>query len=135
MDEMVKVYRDVRDNLSVERKIYKQVEANSKDLMARLSIGLRDKADELGVDTFNTQYGTAYRNLKKSYRVGNWDLILDFIKRTGNYQMLEKRIGKIATGEIHQALQEVPPGVEFSTEVEFTVRKPSAKKGASGNEQ
>jgi hypothetical protein len=134
VDEMVKVYRDVRDNLSVDRKIFKQKEANAKDLMARISMSLRDKADELGVDTFATPFGTAYRNVKKFYRVGNWDSIVDFIKQTGNFQMLEKRVAKNATAEIHQAMGEVPPGIEYSVEVEFAVRKPAAKKGALGNE-
>jgi hypothetical protein len=135
IDEMVKIYRDVRDELSVERKAFKQKEANSKDLMARISMALRDKADELGVDTFNTPFGTAYRNVKKFYRVGNWDKIIDFIKQTGNFQMLEKRVAKNATAEIHDALGEVPPGIDFSVEVEFAVRKPTAKKGAVSNEQ
>lgn len=135
VDEMVKIYRDVRDNLSTERKAFKQKEANAKDLMERISMALREKADQLGVDTFNTQYGTAYRNVKHTYRVGSWDVIMDFIRQTGNYQMLEKRVAKNATKEIHEAMGEVPPGIEYHVEVEFAVRKPATKRGASSNEQ
>jgi len=128
VNELVKIYRDVRDNLSVERKIFKQKESNAKDLLARISMAIKNVADGLGVDSFNTDYGTAYRNLKTRYRVGNWDLIMDFIRQTGNYQMLEKRVAKNATKEIHEAMGEVPPGIEYSAEVEFAVRKPTARR-------
>lgn len=134
IDEMVKIYRDVRDELSAQRKTFKQQEANAKDLMARISMALRDQADSLGVDTFNTQFGTAYRNIKTRYRVGNWDKIIEFIRQTGNFQMLEKRVAKNATAEIHEAMGGVPPGIDFSVEVEFAVRKPAAKRGVVSDE-
>lgn len=128
VNDLVMLYRDKRDELSEARKLFKQKEANVKDLLARISMALRDLGDQLGVDSFATPYGTAFRTVKTYYRVGNWDQILGFIQQTGNYQMLEKRVAKNATKEIHDALGEVPPGVEYSAEIEFSVRKPTARK-------
>src|SRR5574337_1245676 len=98
--------------------------------MEKISMWLRDKGDELGVDSFKTQYGTAYRSIKTSYRVGNWDEFVGWIRDTGNFQCLEKRVAKLATKEIHDESGVVPPGVEYSAEVEFDVRRPTKK--ASG---
>lgn len=125
IDELIKRYVEVRDELSAETKKYKNFEASAKDMMARLSMALKDKGDQLGVNTFSTNDGTAYRNIKKSYRVGDWSSVLDYIKRTENWQMLEKRIAKLATQEIHTESGEIPPGVDYVVEEEFLVRRPS----------
>lgn len=122
VSDLVQMYIQTRDFLAQEKKQYEAFEHQMKDIMARISMCLRDKADELGVDSFKTPFGTAYRNTKTSYRVGNWEAVLDYIKTTGNYQMLEHRVSKNACREIHQATGVVPPGVEFSQEVEFNVR-------------
>ena len=120
--ELVQMYIQTREFLSQEKKAFEALEANMKDIRARISMCLRDNGDELGVDSFKTPFGTAYRSIKTSYRVGKWEDILQFIKDTGNYQILEKRVCKNACREIHLATGEVPPGVEFSQEVEFNVR-------------
>jgi phage regulator Rha-like protein len=120
---LVQAFRDIRDNLTERRREFDEYERMAKDNMSKISMQLRDIADEIGVDSFKTPAGTAYRQIKESYRVGNWDSILEFMKETGNWQMLEKRVAKLATKEIHQQLGELPPGVEYNCEVEFIVRK------------
>lgn len=127
IEELVRKYLEVRDVLDVERKKYNAFEATSKDILSRLSMAMRDKADALGVDSFSTSFATAYRSTKESYRVGNWEAIVEFIKSTGNYQMLERRVAKLATKEIHESLGEVPPGVEYFAEQEFLVRRKGAR--------
>lgn len=123
VDELVKSYVETRNFLATKRQEWEDLERAMKDIMARISMALRDKGDHLGVDSFKTAYGTAYRSVKTSYRVANWDQVLEYIRRTGNYQILEKRVGKLATKEIHDATGEVPPGIDFAAEVEFLVRK------------
>ena len=125
IDKLIQRYVEIRDELSAETKKYNQFEANAKDMMSRIGMALKDKGDSLGVNTFSTNDGTAYRNIKKSYRVQNWDEILDYMKATGNWQMLEKRIAKLATQEIHEATKVIPPGVEYVVEEMFLVRRPS----------
>lgn len=123
IEALVAEYRDLRDLMAVKRQEWKDYEAKTKDRMDQITMSLREIADYLGLNALPTEAGTAYRMIKKQYRVGNWDSVLEFIKRTDNWQMLEKRIGKLATQEIHETSGEIPPGVEFSQEVEFVVRK------------
>jgi hypothetical protein len=127
VNDLVKRYVEIRDELSEERKKFTQFEESAKEMMARISMALKAAADKMGVNSFNTDDGTAYRNVKKSYRVGNWDQIIEFIRQTENWSMLEKRIAKLATMEVHNATGQVPPGVEYLEEEEFLVRRP--KKG------
>jgi hypothetical protein len=62
--------------------------------------------------------------MKTYVRVGDWAVVLKFIQKTKNWQMLEKRIGKVATMEIMEDTGEIPPGVEYVEEIDFQVNKP-----------
>lgn len=124
INEAIKVYVGMRDDLKVFQERVKKEEAEKKEFLDRISMWLRDKADELGVDNFKTESGTAYRNIKKSYRVEDWDAICAYIQETGNFQILEKRVAKRATEEIVESDGDVPPGISVNIEVEFNVLRP-----------
>ena len=124
IDDAIRVYVDMRDELRVFQERVKKEEAEKKEYLDQISMWLRDQADKLGVDNFKTKSGTAYRNVKKSYRVGDWDAVCSYILETGNLQILEKRIAKRATEEIIESDGEVPPGIDTATEVEFNVLRP-----------
>lgn len=128
IDEAIRVYVEERDNLSDFMKAANAHETAVKTRLDKISMWLRDKGDELGTDSFKTQSGTAYRNVKVSYRVGDWNEFIGWVQRTGNFQCLEKRVAKLATKEVHDDTQEVPPGIEYVAEVEFNVRRPTKAK-------
>lgn len=121
-------YVKYRDMLSVERKGWEDHEKDVKDEMTRISMWLRDRGDELGVDSFNTPYGTAYRNVKSSYRIEDWDAYSKWIIATNNAQCLEKRPAKLAVKEIFDKDGSLPPGLMEFVEVEFNVRRPTKSK-------
>lgn len=125
IDDAINVYVATRDALAEERKSYNTYEAKAKNYMDRIEMFIKDKADEIGVDSFKTKSGTAYRTVKTSYRVGQWDLYLAWMKETGNFQCLEKRAAKNAVKEIHDETGEVPPGLEYVAEIGFDVRRPN----------
>lgn len=125
IDEAVEKYVELRDYLGVERKKFDALEKDIKSELEQISMWLRDKGDNLGVDSFNTRYGTAYRAVKTSYTCGNWQEFIDWVIKTNNTQCLEHRVAKLATKEIHDVTGELPPGVNYSAEVEFLVRRPT----------
>lgn len=130
IDKLIAMGVEIRDELTVERRKFDKYEASAKGMMARVSMALLEKGRELGVDSFKTAAGTAYKQLKESYRVGDWNQVLAYIKDTGNWQMLEKRVGKLATREIHQSTKAIPPGVEYIAEEEFVIRRPNERSKA-----
>lgn len=128
VDEVVGKVIEIRDKLAAERKRFNNFEAKAKGDIERLEMWLRERADQQGVNGFKTDSGTAYRKTKESYRVGNWDEVLEFIIETGQWQMLEKRIAKNATKEIWDELVEsgkAVPGVVYIQEIVFEVRRPT----------
>jgi hypothetical protein len=118
---------EIRDELKLETSKFNAFKKSADGMLLRIGMALKEHGDKLGVDSFKTPEGTAYRNRKESYRVGVWDSILTYIKETENWQMLEKRIGKLATKEIHERTGELPPGVEYVAEEVFVLRRPNEK--------
>lgn len=125
LNDAIATYVATRDDLDKERKAYNSYEARSKNYMDRIEMYIKDKADELGVDSFKTEGGTAYRSVKTRYKVQNWDDFLEWMKATGNFQCLEKRAAKNAVKEIHDETTEIPPGLGYDVEIGFDVRRPS----------
>lgn len=130
IDEAIEAYVATRDELRAKQQAFKLEEDAMKLRMEQISMWLRDKADELGVDSFKTQFGTAYRSVKTSYRVatGGWDAFIGWVKETGKFQCLEKRVAKLAIKEIHDDTGAIPPGLDYVAEVEFDVRRPTKAK-------
>lgn len=125
IDEAIEKFVELRDFMSIETKKYNELEAGIKGELEKISMWLRDQGDRLGVDNFKTAHGTAFRHVKTSYRIGDWESYIRWIKETGNFQCLEKRAAKLAVKEIHDVTGIVPPGLDYSAEVEFQVRRPT----------
>ena len=59
--------------------------------------------------------------------MGDWDAVLGFIRENEAFDMLEKRISKIAVRGYIEANKAVPPGVNYGTKLEVNIRKPVAR--------
>jgi hypothetical protein len=59
--------------------------------------------------------------------VEDWNKTLDFIRDNDAYDMLEKRVSKIAVRGYIEENKAVPPGVTYGTKLEVNIRKPGAK--------
>lgn len=129
IDELIKHYRTARDQLATDRKGYKAREAKIKLHLSTISAILRNRADLAGgVDSFATPEGTAFRKIKEFFRVGDWDTLSQYVLETGHIHLLHKRVSAVAAREIKQGTGSLPPGVEYTEEVDFVVRAPTAGK-------
>lgn len=128
IDVAISEYVKMRDMLNDERRDWEEHERVVKDHMERISMWLTAKGDELGVDSFSTSAGTAYRSVKEQYRIENWDEYAKWLLETGNINCLEKRPAKLAVKEVIEDTGQVPPGLTVHTEVEFLVRRPTNRK-------
>lgn len=126
--QLIEMYRACRDQLATDRKGYKTRESNIKTHLSIISMLLRDKGDALGVDSFATPMGTAFRKTTEKFPIGSWDNLVEYIKRTGNFHILQKRLSSLAAKEIRSTDGALPDGVDVLTEVEFSVRSPTARK-------
>lgn len=127
IDDAVAAYVAKRDEMQADDKIAKARKAEQVGELDKISMWLRDKADELGVDSFKTGSGTAFRNIKTSYRIEpqGWDSFVKWVKENDRFDCLEKRAAKLAVKEFHDKSGTLPPGIAYVADVEFDVRRPS----------
>jgi hypothetical protein len=133
IDQVITTYLNVRTELDRKRKEYQVYEAEAKGQLDRLAMWLKQKGDELGSDSFGKpDVGTAFKTKKEFYRPkpGEWEAVIEWIKETGNYHVLEKRLLKTAIAEIVKETNQLPPGISYEQEITFQVRKPTKAKAS-----
>ena len=126
--EAVQKYVTKRDALRIWKKQMDEEETQRKAELTEIEVWLLQKADELGVDSFKTPAGTAYKAKQEHFRVGDWGEICEYVKRTNNFSIFEKRIAKLATKEIIGVEGEIPKGIVYSAEYTINVLRPSKPK-------
>lgn len=116
------------------RRKKEAIEAKAKDevsevkaKMEKLEAWLKQQADALGVTSFKTPHGTAFMTTTDYANVADWDAVLGYIRENEAYDMLEKRISKIAVRGYIEQNKSVPPGVNYGTKLEVNIRKPTNK--------
>lgn len=124
--DAVKKYVAARDRLRVWQKKKEEEEAKRKAELEQMEMWLIGKADEMGVESFKTPFGTAYKQIREHYRIGKWDDFVEYIKRTNNFQLLEKRVAKLAAKEVH-AQDGLPDGLEYTSEYVMHVLRAKKK--------
>ena len=127
VDKVIKAYISVRAQKdAIEAKAKADVE-ELKAKLGKFEAWLQAKADETGVKSFKTDYGTAFLTTSDFANVADWDAVLNFIKTNDAYDMLERRVSKTAVRSYLDANKAVPDGVTFGTRISISVRKPAAK--------
>jgi len=125
VDKVVKKYLDLR---AKKAEVEAELKAKTKeinDTLSKLEAWIKVKADEDGVTSFKTKYGTAFLTTTDYAQVADWDATLAWIKDNEAYDMLEKRVSKAAVRGYIEANNSVPPGVNYGTKLGVSVRKPT----------
>lgn len=126
VDDVIATYMKLREQKSAIEAETKEKVSTIKAKLEKLEAWIKTKADAEGVTSFKTKHGTAFLTTTDYASVADWDAVLGFIKDNEAYNMLEKRISKVAVREYIDHNKTVPPGVNYGTKLEVNVRKPSA---------
>ncbi len=127
VDDVVATYMKLRSQKeSIEAEVKDRV-STIKAKMEKLEAWIKEQADVQGVTSFKTKHGTAFLTTTDYANVGDWDAVLGFIRENEAFDMLEKRISKIAVRGYIEANKAVPPGVNYGTKLEVNIRKPVAR--------
>lgn len=140
ISQVIRKIRDLRDELSVRRKEFDTYEKEVKEDIDRLSMWLKERADEQGVTSFATDEGTAYKTSKVTLRCDDWSKFIEFVKEHDAYHCIEKRPAKnntlevmatlgfgkpVEEGQNEKAFSPSDIGLFYQSEVVMNVRKPS----------
>ena len=127
VDDVVATYMKLRSQKeSIEAEVKDRV-STIKAKMEKLEAWIKEQADVQGVTSFKTKHGTAFLTTTDYANVADWDAVLDFIRTQEAFDMLEKRVSKIAVRGYIEANKAVPPGVNYGTKLEINIRKPATR--------
>lgn len=127
VDEVVAAYMKLRHKKDA---IKAEMDAKLDDIktkMQKLEAWIKERADEDGVTSYKTKHGTAFLTTTDYAQVADWDVVFQFIQDKEAWDMLEKRVSKVAVRGYIQHYKQVPPGVNYGTRLEVNVRKPARK--------
>jgi hypothetical protein len=127
VDDVVAAYVKLRDKKDSMEAAVKEQTKGLKEKMTQLEAWLKEQADAQGVTSFKTKHGTAFLTTTDYANVADWDAVLNFIRDNEAFDMLEKRVSKIAVRGYIESNKAVPAGVNYGTKLEINIRKPTAK--------
>jgi hypothetical protein len=125
--DVIRTYMKLRDQKAAIEGEVKERISDIKAKMDRLEAFLKTQMDAQGLTSFKSDHGTAFLTTTDYASVADWDSVLDFIRTNEAYDMLEKRVSKMAVRGYIEQTKAVPPGINYGTKLEINVRKPGAK--------
>jgi len=127
VEQVIATYMKLRlQKEEIEGAVKVQV-AEIKAKMEKLEAWIKEQADAQGVTSFKTNAGTAFLTTTDFASVADWDALVSFIRENEAFDMVEKRVSKLAVRSYIDQTKSVPPGVNYGTKLEVNIRKPTAK--------
>lgn len=125
VEQVVGTYLKLRRRKEAIENEAKEKVAELRASMTKLESWLMQKADDEGVTSFKTSFGTAFVTSTDFANVADWDAVLAFIKAHEAFDMLERRVSKTAVRSHMEETGDVPPGVTYGTKLSISIRRAS----------
>ena len=125
LDELVANYIKLRDRKSQLKKQYDEKVAKVDAVMDRMEAIILKTFQDSGIDSARTDAGTAYISTRTSATVGSREELFQWIQEDFDERsiFLENRVSKVAVEQYKAANDDLPPGVNFRSEIVVGVRR------------
>ena len=125
LDELVANYITLRDKKSQLKKRYDEKVAKVDAVMDKMEAIILKTFQDSGIDSARTDAGTAYISTRTSATVGSREEFLSWVLQDPDERsiFLENRVSKVAVEQFKAANDDLPPGINFRSEVTVGVRR------------
>ena len=125
LDELVANYIKLRDKKSQLKKQYDEKVAKVDAVMDKMEAIILKTFQDSGIDSARTDAGTAYISTRTSATVGSREEFLSWVLQDPDERsiFLENRVSKVAVEQFKAANDDLPPGIDFRSEVTVGVRR------------
>jgi hypothetical protein len=111
---LVKLFIALRDRRARRKADYQLDDVDDREKQEKIEVEFLKRFNKRGIDNVSARgIGTAYRSVRASAKVADWDSLLDFIKKEGAWEMLERRVSKVAVEQFKAETDDLPPGVDW----------------------
>jgi hypothetical protein len=123
MNDDVEAYIKLRDSKSQLKANYDTLKAPVEAQMAALEGKILKHFQTNGIESARTEKGTAYKSVRTSATVADWDALLTFIKDNDLWHLLERRVSKDGAVQYKDENGALPPGINWREELTINVRR------------
>lgn len=125
LDELVSKYIKLRDKKAQMKKEFDQSVAKIDEVMEKMEAVILKTFQETGIDSAKTEAGTAYMSTRTSATVGSREDFIGWVMADPDERaiFLENRVNKTAVEQFKAANDDLPPGVNWRSEVTVNVRR------------
>jgi hypothetical protein len=123
LEQLVETFEKLRDFRSALKKDFDEKDRSAKDGLRRIEQSLMVRMNAQGIDSMRVGSMTAYVHNDKYVGCNDWNALHDYILQTGNFDLLQKRVGKRAVEDLLAEKGEIPPGVTMDPFREVRLRK------------
>jgi|TARA_B110000908_G_C10266579_1_gene464563 hypothetical protein len=116
-------YTLVRGEIDSLDREYKAAKAGLKEKLVALENWFTARAQEDGLESIKTPFGTAYWATHQSATVASREDFFTFCKEHDAWDLVESRASKTAVRSYLESHNEVPPGLNYSTIRVFNFRR------------
>ena len=123
-DKLVKVYLKMQDARAKLSKEFDEADGVIKSQMRLVEVELLKVCNSVGASSIRTEYGTIMRGVDTRYWTSDWGAMHEFIKETGQVDLLERRV---AQGNMKEFLSsnpdKMPKGMNIESSYKITIRR------------
>ena len=125
LDELVANYIKLRDKKSQLKKQYDEKVAKVDAVMDKMEAIILKTFQDSGIDSARTDAGTAYISTRTSATVSSREEFLSWVLQDPDERsiFLENRVSKVAVEQFKATNDDLPPGINFRSEVTVGVRR------------
>lgn len=122
--ELVQFYIQLRDRRAQRKAAYENDDAADKGKQEKIEGELLRRFQERGADSVSAKgIGTAYKSVRSTASVADWDSFLDFVKSNDAWELIAHSCSKASVQEFKAANEDLPPGINWREEVTVNVRR------------
>lgn len=121
--DIIKAMLDLRDQRSQLKKAFEESDRVLRKKYERGENWLLQHMQETGHDKFSAGGATVYTSMNQRTSIPDWNAFCDYIRETGQVDLLQKRISSTNLKELMKDSPTPPPGVAVEEVVSVNIRK------------
>lgn len=125
LDELVAKYIKLRDQKAQMKKEFDAKVEKINEVMEKMETIILKTFNDTGVDSAKTEFGTAYKSTRTSATVADREVFFGWFLEDPEDRLmfLENRVNKTAVEQFKEANNDLPPGLNYRSEITINVRR------------
>lgn len=121
--ELVQKYIEIRDAREERKRAYNEADASDKAKQEKIEAKLLEVFQQSGIESLRTDAGTAYTTSRTTASVADKEAFMAFVTEKQEWPLLEVRAAKTAVEQYKDANGDLPPGINWRSEVVVNIRR------------